>query len=224
MERVSLVTGKTPAVFICPHGGDNPALAKLAEEAAFFAEGNAIINKGFKRGPKVNYATETADLGRLDHLLAENVIFEEFLLPIVRIKNRLKKNHKKVFVYILDYLSPPAPSEIEIDVVIGHGNGENYTATCPTWVKEVFVTTLKYLGFSPYEARDRGPLTGSEPTAINQAFRVYDYDKDVVSMHLWLNAHLFNYTKKAASRLADAAVEVTKHKSYASKPIKLPIY
>lgn len=223
MERVSLVIGKTPIIFVCPHGGDNPALARLVEEAAFFAESNAVINRGFKRGPVVDYKTETADLNRIDHCLLENVILEEFLRPIIRIKNRLKKkNFKKIFVYVVGYLTPPAPEEV--DLVIGYGNGENYTSTCPTWVKELHVTALRHLELKPYEAHERGTLTGSAPTSVNQLFKVYDYDKEVMSMCLWLNSHLVSQPKTTASRLADAAVELTKHKTYSSKPVRLPIY
>ena len=220
MERVSVITGKVPVIFVSPYGADRPALANLAEEAAFYSDGNAVINRGFLRGNKVDYQTETADCGRIDHCLVENVVFEEFLNPIIKLKNNLKKKHKRVYVFLLTDLQGP----MDMDILIGYGNGENFTVTCPVWAKELFATALRFVELKPYEANSSGLYTASDARCLNQLFRVYNYDKEVMSMHLWVNEHLLRFTRSTASGIADAAVELTKHNNYHNKSTRLLLY
>ena len=222
MERVSVMTGKSPLIFLCPYGADNPATAKLTEEIVYYSEGSAVINRGFRKGFQVDYSQEIADLDRIDHCLSEPVVYDEFIRPVTKLKDKLKANHKRIYLFVLTDLKKPGP--VNMDLLIGYGNGDQYTLSCPVWAKDLFSTALMHVELNPYEAASNGGYTGSDARCLNQLFRVYEYDKDVMSMHLWMNHHVLKNTRSNASGLADAAVELTKHTTFRTKPVHLPVY
>ena len=126
MERVVLVEGDSPVLVIAPHGPDDKNTDLIAERVAVEAGAYAVINKGWKRSSHVDFMHDWANCNDVRHIHSD-VVKEEFLEPILRFKNRIKKKYdENVFVLILHGCSDTVrtmANDYSLDVILGCGAG-----------------------------------------------------------------------------------------------------
>jgi hypothetical protein len=94
MERVALVEGDSPVLILAPHGPDDKNTDLIAERVAVESGSFAVINRGWNRFSSVDFMKDLANCNDVRHLHSD-VVKEEFLEPILRFKNRIRKKTNK---------------------------------------------------------------------------------------------------------------------------------
>lgn len=188
MERVRLVSGKNPIIIVAPHGfkNDDERTALIAEEISKFLQSYAVINLGWERHEKVDYMLDFADCNNIKHC-HEDVVKEEFLDPIIRFKNRILKQNKKVHIFYIHGMSNKhrvMANDPTMDIVVGYGTGLPNSFSCETWKKDLFVNSMERLGISTYEGSLGGPMSGWTRNNLNQLFRKWYFEPLVQSMQI----------------------------------------
>jgi hypothetical protein len=199
-ERVNVIYGKQPVLVVAPHGSDDTNTAIIAEQVAVHIKGYAVINQGFERGDLVDVDNDIADCNRVDHCKSE-VVFEEFLKPILKIKDQVTKKFqspgwydeedsgKKLLIIYIHGAGDVVHREANepVDVVVGYGLGSNKDSlTCRTWRKNLFVDLWR--NFSDegevYEGSGTGRYAGRSSNNMNQYFRKHELNRAVESLQL----------------------------------------
>jgi len=145
-ERVEVRHGKLPVILVAPHGADDTYTGELTKACADRLDCSAIINWGFERADVVDVLNDRADCNRIDHI-EQDVVREEFLDQIVRLRNRLSfaiPQGKKPYVYI--YYIHGFGKQVEeamktkIDLILGYGESEiKPSYTCPQWIIDMLI-------------------------------------------------------------------------------------
>ena len=175
-QRVSLIEGKTPFLLIAPSGPNDPKTDLLTEILASKLNGYAVINWGWERSPKIDYLKDKADCNDIDQ--CKSIVYDEFLEPILKFKNRIIKNHRKVHQFVIQGISGnDLPSSI--DIVVGAGSSAR--PSCAEWAKEIFLYMSAVEGIKAYLAKSGTILSGSLKKHLNQLF---SYDNSVQSMQI----------------------------------------
>jgi hypothetical protein len=210
-ERVTLVIGRKPIILVAPHGCDDFNTDIIAEEMAKQLGCYAVINRGFDRSDVVDVNNDKANCNRVDHA-KEDVVYEEFLKPIITFKNQIKKslsstsgprainNHgwgwnlpdadssKCVILYV--HGAGNAIHRVateEVGVIVGYGLGTKKDSfTSELWRKNLFIDLYrKYSGDGDaFEGRGGGKYAGRSTNNMNQYFRKHELDPWVDSMQL----------------------------------------
>jgi len=208
MERVSVIErGTKPVIFVAPHGykHDDTNTDIVAESAARAIGAYAVINRGWQRSATVDILRDKANCNNVNHC-NEDVVKEEFLLPILkftnriyktyfdltfdpnlRLKNQILKKYKgydKERVYIF-YIHGIGRYEYHPDLafVVGNGEGKPNSYTCPTWMKEAFAYCLEEFG-ETYCAKAGSKYAGWARNNLNQLFRKHIPDSKTKSVQL----------------------------------------
>lgn len=197
-ERVNVIYGKKPLLIVAPHGPDDTNTAIIALQAAKSCEANAVINQGFERGEIVDVDKDIADCNRVDHCQSE-VVTDEFLKPILKIKNQVTKKFKNtgwydeepkdrlliVFVHGAGDIVHTEAGEL-IDVIVGYGLGKSKDSiTCRSWRKNLFVDLWRSISAGEvYEGAGDGRYAGRSSNNMNQYFRKHELDRQVESLQL----------------------------------------
>lgn len=184
-ERVSIIEGKTPIIFVVPHGhsGNDTNTTFIAEAAAKATNGFAVINRGWKRTKeKVDIYKDKANCNNIEHCF-QDVVKDEFIDPIVRFKNRIlnRFGYSQVFIFYLHGMSNDHrvfASDPCLEMVIGYGNGEPQSLTCEEWRKNLLIHLLKTVGFTAYQAGAKGQFSGWSRWNLNQLFRKWPSYQD----------------------------------------------
>lgn len=210
-ERVNVILGKKPVLFVAPHGPDDTNTALIAEKAANLINGYAVINQGFERNDEVDVDNDLADCNRVDHCLSE-VVMDEFLRPIIKIRNHSTKyginpesDKSLLVIYVhgagnLVHVEANEP----VDVIIGYGLGkEKDSLTCKAWKKNFLVDSWRNISNTGevYEGAGDGRYAGRSANNMNQYFRKHIMDKNVDSLQLEFPFSL-RKTKEAAAYTA----------------------
>jgi hypothetical protein len=198
-ERVNVLFGKHPILLVAPHGPDDTNTALIAELAAANADTNAVINQGFDRGEEVDVNNDIADCNRVDHCLSE-VVVDEFLSPIMKIKDRVLKKiavsphadseySKKLLIVYIHGAGDIVHKEANeyVDVVVGYGLGkEKDSLTCKAWRKNLFIDLWRSYSDSGevYEGSGSGRYAGRSSNNMNQFFRKHQLNRQVDSIQL----------------------------------------
>lgn len=173
MERVSVIEGDTPVLILAPHGPDDTNTDYLAECVAEEFGAFAVINRGFRRSPHVDYDRDLANCNNIDHLHSE-VVYEEFLNPIFRAVAKIKKKYdENVFVLILHGCSDGVrkiAKDPDLDLVLGYGDGNPPSYTCRARMKNAFAYHLQKENFGVYEGKAGGKYSGRSRNNLNQLF------------------------------------------------------
>jgi hypothetical protein len=176
-ERVSIIEGKAPVIFVAPHGyaGNDTNTTFIVEAAAKQTNGFAVINRGWQRDPHVDIWNDKADCNNIEHCM-ENVVRDEFLDPIVRFKNRIlnKFGYSEVFVFYIHGMSNNhrvLAGDPTLEMIIGYGDGKPPSLTCEEWRKDMLIYLLKKVGFTAYQAGARSQFAGWSKYNMNQLFR-----------------------------------------------------
>lgn len=203
MERVSIIQNRSPVIIVVPHGADDNNTDVLAESAANLGGFNAVINRGFERSDEVDVLNDQANCNSVSHL-CEDVVFDEFLVPLTRIKERaLGAIYRKAaikhgpFAYSVDlsdrihiFIIHGAGNIVHkqandlVGVILGIGEGKKSNSlSTDTWRRDAFADLwdARQIG-KAYAARPGGKYAGRGHDNLNQYWRVHDPDKMVSSI------------------------------------------
>jgi len=202
-ERVNTIIGKNPVILVAPHGADDTNTSIIATYAAKILNCYAVINNGFERADFVDETKDKADCNRVSHCKSD-IVFEEFLKPILKFKNNILnsnkfliyKNKNVVNIFYIhgcgDAIHKNAGTKVSI--VVGYGLGtKKDSLTCELWRKNLFLKEYsKKLSEVSYESakgivlegKGGGQYAGRDSDNLNQYFRKHDMDLRVKSMQL----------------------------------------
>ena len=199
-ERVSLVIGKNPIILVAPHCDDNNTDI-IAEETAKLLNCYAVINRGFDRSDDVDVNNDKANCNRCDHV-KEDVVYEEFLKPIIKFKDQILKridkesglgrgwpsgtgwmlpdiNSPKCLIFYLHGVGDKVHSTAneQVTAIVGYGLGtKKDSLTCELWRKNLLVDLYrKYSNDGDiFEAKGGSKYAGRGANNLNQYFRKHD--------------------------------------------------
>lgn len=221
-ERVNVIMGKTPNLIIAPHGTDDKNTAIIGKEIAQSIGAFAVINQGFDRDNIVDVDKDRADCNSISHCKSE-VVYEEFLKPIIKIKNICNKfftkKNQSMNVFIIHGCGSRIHSVVNenVGLILGYGLGvKKDSLTCEIWRKNLFVDLyrkIKVYG-DIFEGKGGGRYAGRSSDNLNQYFRKHDTDYSVQSMQLEIPFNLRNNNteiKKTCFLLKSVIQEYCRH-------------
>lgn len=200
-ERVSVIKGKIPVILVCPHGHDDTNTAIITETAANILKCHAVINHGFEKSDFVDVTKDLANCNRVDHA-KQPVVFEEFLRPIIKTKDKL---WQKWYKTPIDRLNPVEhcctifyihgcgdhihkDAGFEVSMVIGCGIGEKkHSMTCTEWRINCFIECFTKTAFGNGKicvGQGGSSYAGRDSNNMNQYFRKHATDPNVDSLQL----------------------------------------
>lgn len=187
MERVTLAEGNTPVIILAPHGPDDKNTALIAQRAAEEFGAYAVINNGWKKSSSVDAFRDLANCNDVRHLHSE-VVKEEFLEPVLRFKNRVRRRYdESAFILIIHGCSDKVRAEAsddDLDLIVGFGDGLHPSHSCSLRFKDAFVYNLANEGFGVYEGAKGGRYSGHSRNNLNQIFARWYPDGYVNSLQL----------------------------------------
>lgn len=193
MERTSFIEGDTPVLLVAPHGPDDFNTDYMAETIAREFGAYAVINRGWRKSPIVDFWKDLANCNDIRHLHSD-VVREEFLNPILRSVARIKKRYEdRAFVLILHGCSDSVRDVVNdenLDLIIGAGNGNPPSNSCRSRLKNAFVHHLQAEGFGVYEGGPGGSYAGRSRNNLNQLFVKWYPDKSVDSLQMEITHEL----------------------------------
>jgi hypothetical protein len=186
MERTSFIQGAAPFLVVAPHGADDDNTAELAEAVARRTGAFAVINRGWRRSRAVDQFGDMANCNDIRHL-REDVVREEFLLPVMRSVARIKKKYGRALVLIVhgcrDHVRKSAEDEM-LDIVLGYGAGNPPSYSCNLRTKNALIRCLQEEGFGVYEGAAGGRYAGKSKNNLNQLFVRWYPDNMVESVQI----------------------------------------
>ena len=188
MERVSVIEGKRPIIFVAPHGykGDDENTDAMVEHMSHQLSSYAVINRGWERSDSVDFLKDKADCNNI-YQCKEDVVREEFLDPIIRFKNKILRTSQIAYIFYIHGMSNRhrvISKDPYLDVVVGYGAGKPNSFSCDMWQKNMLLHHLNQSGITSYEGKAGGAMSGWSRNNLNQYFRKWDYDANVSSMQL----------------------------------------
>lgn len=184
---MTLVEGDSPVLILAPHGPDDTNTDLIAERVALEHGSFAVINKGWRRAPHVDFSRDMANCNNVQHLHSD-VVKEEFLEPVLRFKNRIRKKYdENVFILILHGCTDAVRNEAQdqdLDLIVGYGDGFSPSYSCKPRFKDAFVYHLQNEGFGVYEGSAGGKYAGRGKNNLNQLFARWYPDDYVNSIQL----------------------------------------
>lgn len=202
-ERVSLRIGRSPIILVAPHGCDDNNTDIVAEQAAATLDCYAVINRGFDRSEIVDVNNDKANCNRCDHV-KEDVVYEEFLKPIIRFKDQILKrinnesnlgmgtgwpsgtgwmlpdvNSPKCLIFYIHGAGDRVHSTAneQVTAIVGYGLGtKKDSITCELWRKNLLVDLYRQYSNDGdiFEARGGSRYAGRSANNLNQYFRKHD--------------------------------------------------
>ena len=178
MERIVAVEGTEPILLIAPHGPDDINTGFLVEKIAEELGAYYIINNGWLKSKTVNYWKEMANCNNISHL-HEDVIKEEFLDPIIKFKDKIKKKFDGENVILLiihgcgNHVREIANDNI--DMIVGCGKGG--INSCKRKIKNAFIWYLKKEGFCVYEGEKK--YAAKSRNNLTQLFNYWYPESDI---------------------------------------------
>lgn len=158
---------------VAPHGPDDTNTDLLAERIAIESGAFAVINKGWRRSSSVDFFRDMANCNDVRHIHSD-VVREEFLEPVLRLKNRIRKKYdENVFVLIIHGCSDAVrldADDHDLDIVLGYGEGVPPSYSCREKFRKAFAYHLLNEGFGVYEGAAGGKYSGRARNNLNQLF------------------------------------------------------
>lgn len=238
-ERVSVIQGKLPVIFVAPHGADDINTAELADEAANELGCYAVINRGFERSDVVDVEKDQANCNRCDHC-KEDVVFDEFLKPILKIKDRLIQRWHSAQPWYANNPADPCACLIlhihgcgnlvhktageDVGIIVGYGLGaKKDSLSCEVWRKNAFIDLFRqyYPNGDAFEGKSGGKYAGRDTNNMNQYFRKWLVEPLVDSMQLEIPYNIRASRASVsvmATTLAVVVSDLLKFSSYAKEP------
>lgn len=182
MERVSVIKGDLPILFVAPHGVDDLNTAFLTDKLASELGAFAVINRGWKKSERVDFLNDLANCNNISHC-HEDVVREEFLHPILKTVSNIQKNiDDRVFIFYIHGCSDDVKilaNDMNLDIVIGYGEGKNPSYSCDLKIKDAFCCFLEKEKFGVYQAKKNKLYSGRSKNNMNQLFKTW-YPNDTV--------------------------------------------
>lgn len=203
-ERVSLRIGKEPIILVAPHGCDDNNTDIVVERAAEVLNCYAVINRGFDRSDDVDVNNDKANCNRCDHV-KEDVVYEEFLKPIIRFKDQILKkiggirngwgwnlpetDSPKCLIFYIHGAGDKVHSTAneQVTAIVGYGLGtKKDSITCELWRKNLLVDLYRQYSNDGdiFEAKGGSRYAGRSTNNLNQYFRKHDLNPWVDCMQL----------------------------------------
>lgn len=180
-------------IIVAPHAPDDRNTGLMAERIADEFGAFAVINNGWRRCSSVDVYRDMANCNDIRHLHSE-VVKEEFLEPVMRLKNKVRKKYdENAFVLILHGCSDKVRREAgdeDLDLIVGFGDGLNPSYSCDVRFKDAFVYNLANEGFGVYEGSKGGRYSGYSRNNLNQLFVRWYPDEYVNSLQLEIVSQL----------------------------------
>ena len=202
MERVSVIEGTQPVIFVAPHGPDDTFTADIAEGAANTIAGYAVINQGWEKASVVDCFKDKANCNDVRHC-HEPVVKDEFLDPLRRYVIQILRNSKFVYIILIHGLGNEISKQFpDLDVIVGCGRGRIASSfSCKEWAKEDFMSSLSAEGIKAYEGID-GHYAGRDHDNLNQLYVQWYQDARVGSMQVEVIKKK-RLNKKQATKIAE---------------------
>ena len=174
MERVSIIEGVHPVILVAPHGAaaDDYNTDIITETCAQALNCYAVINRGWERAEEVDYFKDKANCNDVKHCL-EDVVKDEFLDPIIRFKNRIRKKHSYAYMFTIHGVGNDIRSkanDADINMVVGYGAGTPASHTCKMWMKDFFIYLMRQVDIKAYGGKAGGQYAGWAKNNLNQLF------------------------------------------------------
>jgi len=224
MERVSIVQGRKPIIFVAPHGykGDDVNTDIITETAAKAIGAYAVINRGWERSKKVDALNDKANCNNIRHCFAD-VVKDEFVHPIIRFVNRniklsydlehslsvIVKNQatnkydtklfakNRVHIFLIHGVGADIRDRYsDLSFIVGNGLGKPNSRSCSDGMKNAFANLLNEFGCA-YSAEAGSPYAGWSKNNLNQLYRKHFFGPNVFSMQIEV-AHQLRNTKAKA--------------------------
>lgn len=208
-QRVSIETGNRPVLLVAPHGANDIHTAELTEAMCQKMGAYGVINWGWERDDYVDWLNDKANCNNVEHLM-EDVVEDEFLVPIRRFVNRIQKGHADVFIYIIHGIGNDIrkkTKDASLDIVLGYGRGKPPKYTCDIQYKNSFLEGLENVGMTSYVGKSGGRFSGRAKKNLNQYYTRWQPDDFVHSMQVEIVYDRRKDQAKVqdtASRLVDA--------------------
>jgi hypothetical protein len=172
MERVSIIEGTKPILFVSPHVPEEIHTDVIAVELADATNGYAVINRGWERSEHVDQFNDKANCNNITHCL-EDVVKDEFLDPIIKFTSRLLKKHGCCYVINIHGMGNDIREQVQdnVDIILGYGNGKPPSHTCSPWRKDAFTHLLNDCGLLTYQAKAKGRYSARSKSNLTQLFR-----------------------------------------------------
>jgi hypothetical protein len=187
LERVSVIEGKKPIIYVAPHGVEDINTGIMASVLAESTNGYAVINNGWRRGKEVNYKNEIANCNNAEHC-HKDVVKEEFLDPIIRFKNRILKKWSRAMIVYLHGMGDKIRERTQIpdlNYIVGFGRGNPNSFTCQKWIKDFVIYHIATGDNCKVgEGKSGGSYAGWKKNNMVQLFRQWYDDEDVDALQL----------------------------------------
>lgn len=228
LERVSLIHGKRPVLFVCPHGADDNYTQVVTEESAETIDGYAVINRGFQRADQVDVLKDKADCNRINHLY-EPIVCDEFLIPMLRFKEDICQKFDYALIIYIHGFGTQVEREVKesVDLILGCGYGTKQDSlTCPLWRLQLFVHTYqKETGQTVYIGGN-SKYAGRRANNLNQYFRKHDPDLKVESLQVEISPRLRNsvYNAQVTGVTLATVIDTVLDSDGFDEPITLKVF
>ena len=196
MERVSIIGGSNRILFVAPRGGDDGKIAATSTSLAQGLESFAVVNQGWVLGSRVDAISGVANCNDIRHI-HEDVVREEFLLPILRSTSRIKKSlgETPLVVVLQSHCGVDTADfndEEALDMLLGCGSNAPSRQSCRTGTKNMLTRFLQDEGFSVYECMEGSRFSGRSKNNLNQLFKRWFKDPSVESVQLTIDRDLIS--------------------------------
>lgn len=175
-ERISVIRGRKPIIFVATHAPEELYTGEIAKYAATCCEGSAIVNNGFRRSQVVDVLNNKANCNNIDHAQAP-VVKDEFLDPLCNIVRRHCNLGREVQIYYIHGCSDAVHQEAkdEVGCIIGYGDTSWGTAlTCDSWKVALFASIFNSHGIGKaYRGRPGGRFSADSPQNVVQYFNLH---------------------------------------------------
>lgn len=185
-ERVSIISGTKPILLLAPHGANDTNTAELTEKLANQLDCFAVINWGWERADKVDWLKDKANCNNIHHC-QEDVVEDEFLIPMKRYVNRCLMNDGECYVFIIHGMGNDIrkiTGDPSLDLVIGYGKGKPDKLTCDMSVRNAFFHHVAEAGLTAYAGKAGGRFAGRARANLNQYYRRWENNPSVHSMQV----------------------------------------
>lgn len=189
-ERVQIIRGKHPILLVAAHGADDNYTAEITEMLANSGEYHAVINWGFERSDTVDAVNDQANCNRVDHV-KQDIVFDEFLNPLLKIVNTIKKT-AICNIFHIHGCGNVVHKEAgkDVGVIVGYGLGiQSNSLSCQKWKVDLFSDLFKagvmlQRKDSVFHGKGGGHYAGRDINNMNQYFKKHQNTPLVDSMQL----------------------------------------
>jgi hypothetical protein len=176
-SRVTVREGSIPVLLIAPHGPDDKNTDILTEHMANKIDAYAVINWGWEKNNQ-NIVDCMEDFGNCNDLthLHEEVIFEEFLKPILSYRHKIVYKHHIMYQYVIHGVGNDIrakTNDFTTDIIVGNGIGTPNRLSTPMWKRDAFIYLAEKVGGMTTYAAEGKSYAGWARNNLNQIWNCW---------------------------------------------------